>query len=142
MEPRYTAHETSLGWQVFKNYGNGSVLNGVHRTREDAEAKIAQLTVNDTKRFAISDARARAKNQCECEGECARDVHAGRCTNINDSLCDELGSTPVALKPVFRNHDLNDLRPDNIRLYCQLCRQRHDAEELGSDALFDIAASA
>lgn len=136
MPARYEISETPHGWQIFKTFGNGGCVGGPERTRELAEAKMARVNLAEAKRFAFADARRRAGNQCECGGVCG--VHPTRCSNIGGDTAVGLGE--IGLQVIVVNHDAEDLGLDNLRVVCQLCRQYHDAEAFGGEALFDIAA--
>lgn len=134
---RYDVIETPVGWRVVEHTtGRDKVHVKAFRTEAAARSRAATLTAAWLYRNACAEARKRAKNRCECRGECQRG-HPGRC-ELLDGESDRIPGGPVVLKPVAINHNNDDLRPDNIRLYCQLCRQRHDAEAAGGEALFDI----
>jgi hypothetical protein len=39
---------------------------------------------------------------------------------------------------VALNFDDDDVRAENLRAYCQFCRQHYDAQRAGGDALFEV----
>ncbi|MCB1288447.1 MAG: hypothetical protein KDB47_12275 [Mycobacterium sp.] len=137
MSERYEVSETPHGWRVFKTFGNGGSVGKPVRTRELAEAAMARLDLADAKRSAFSDARSRARNQCECAGECGDAHGTARWARIGGDASPGLGS--IALQVIVVDRDADNLHPDNLRVVCQLCRQHYDAAAFGGAALFEIS---
>jgi hypothetical protein len=69
----------------------------------------------------------RAQRRCECEGECGRGTHAGRCPNIHGQSAYGTGSK-VVLTVAHLNHTPEDCRDDNLRAMCQGCHLHYDIE--------------
>lgn len=69
--------------------------------------------------------RARAENRCECEGECGRGTHDGRCPNVQGGAAYGTGSL-VVLTTAHLNHIPEDCRPENLRSMCQGCHLHYD----------------
>ena len=62
----------------------------------------------------------RAGWRCECEGECDRGTHGGRCPNRHNRLA--YGTTSVViLTTAHLNHTPEDCRPENLKVMCQGC---------------------
>ncbi|WP_411078350.1 hypothetical protein [Streptomyces sp. cmx-10-25] len=76
---------------------------------------------------AISRAiKTRAGWRCECEGECGRGTHPGRCPNRHDTPAYGTGSR-VILTTAHLDHTPEHCHPDNLRAMCQGCHLHHDA---------------
>jgi hypothetical protein len=69
----------------------------------------------------------RAAGRCECEGECGRGTHDGRCPNLHDAPAYGTGSK-VVLTTAHLNHQPEDCRPENLRAMCQGCHLHYDRE--------------
>lgn len=69
----------------------------------------------------------RADSRCECEGECGRGTHTGRCPNIHSLKAYGTGST-VVLTVAHLNHTPEDSADDNLRAMCQGCHLHYDLE--------------
>lgn len=138
---RYDVIETPVGWRVMERNANGDkVHQKIFRSEVSAWRRANQLTAQWLLINATANVRKRAKNRCECLGECDRG-HKARCGN-RDGESDRIpGGAAVVLSVIAINHDTNDLREANLRVYCQLCRLYHDAEEAGTEALFTIGAT-
>jgi hypothetical protein len=127
----------SGGWRVMEENANGQKIHQrTYWTRGEALHRAAALSATWAKVTAVSAVRKRAKNRCECAGECERG-HRGRCGCMAGAR-DRVPGTAVVLVVVALNHHDDDLRLDNLRAYCQLCRQYHDADDVGADPLFSI----
>ncbi|QFG09092.1 HNH endonuclease [Mycobacterium phage ThulaThula] len=69
----------------------------------------------------------RAGGRCECEGECGRGTHEGRCPNRHHRPAYGTGSR-VVLTTAHLNHQPEDCRDDNLRAMCQGCHLHYDRE--------------
>lgn len=69
----------------------------------------------------------RADSQCECEGECGRGTHRGRCPNYHGLKAYGTGSV-VVLTVAHLNHIPEDCRDDNLRAFCQGCHLHYDRD--------------
>lgn len=69
----------------------------------------------------------RADGRCECEGECGRGTHAGRCPNRHGRPAYGTGST-VVLTVAHLDHTPENCDPANLRAMCQACHLNYDAE--------------
>ncbi len=69
----------------------------------------------------------RAGGRCECEGECGRGTHAGRCTNRQHQPAYGTGSR-VILTTAHLNNIPEDCRDENLRAMCQGCHLHYDRE--------------
>lgn len=69
----------------------------------------------------------RAGGRCECEGECGRGTHTGRCPNVHGRSAYGTGSK-VILTVAHLNHTPEDCRDENLRAMCQGCHLHYDAE--------------
>lgn len=68
--------------------------------------------------------RDRAKDQCECTGECA--LHRGnRCTETDLSDA-KYAQGKVILTVAHLNHCKSDCRPENLKAMCNTCHLRYD----------------
>ena len=68
----------------------------------------------------------RAEGQCECEGECGRGTHEGRCPNKHGEPAYGTGSK-VVLTVAHLNHTPEDCRDEVLRHMCQRCHLRYDS---------------
>ncbi|WP_433542079.1 hypothetical protein ACQP10_37975 (plasmid) [Streptosporangium sandarakinum] len=75
---------------------------------------------------AISDGIrfGRAQGVCECAGECGK--HPGRCLARHGEEHPDTGSV-VVLTAGHRNHQPEDVRPENLAAWCQRCHLAYDA---------------
>lgn len=71
--------------------------------------------------------KERAGYRCECEGECGRGTHDGRCPNINGEPAYGTGSK-VVLTTAHLNHTPEDCRDANLKSMCQGCHLHYDKE--------------
>jgi hypothetical protein len=71
--------------------------------------------------------RVRAGWRCECEGECGRGTHAGRCPNLQGEPAYGTGSK-VVLTVAHLDHEPEHCAPDNLRAMCQGCHLHYDRE--------------
>ncbi|UJL29955.1 hypothetical protein HZU38_05495 [Mycolicibacterium vanbaalenii] len=69
----------------------------------------------------------RAEGRCECEGECGRGTHVGRCPNVHRRPAYGTGST-VVLTVAHLNHTPEDCRDENLRAMCQGCHLHYDRD--------------
>ena len=69
----------------------------------------------------------RAQRRCECEGECGRGTHTGRCPNIHGQPAYGTGSK-VVLTVAHLNHTPEDCRDENLRAMCNGCHLHYDKE--------------
>jgi hypothetical protein len=69
----------------------------------------------------------RAGGRCECEGECGRGTHTGRCPNRNGGPAYATGSK-VVLTVAHLNHVPEDCRDENLRAMCNGCHLHYDRE--------------
>jgi hypothetical protein len=69
----------------------------------------------------------RAGNRCECEGECGRGTHAGRCPNYHGQSAYGTGSV-VVLTVAHLDHTPENCADDNLRAMCQGCHLHYDKE--------------
>lgn len=69
----------------------------------------------------------RARGRCECEGECGRGTHAGRCTNVNGGRAYGTGSR-VVLTTAHLDHTPENCDDDNLRAMCQGCHLHYDRD--------------
>lgn len=74
--------------------------------------------------------RARAKDQCECRGECGR-VHnwhgADRCAEFNRLPAAEFRGM-VVLTVAHLDHTPEHCADDNLKAMCQRCHLRYDRD--------------
>lgn len=72
--------------------------------------------------------------RCECEGECGRGTHAGRCPNLAGGLAygtwdpSRGRGTIVVLTVAHLDHVPENCDPDNLRAMCQGCHLHYDRE--------------
>ena len=67
----------------------------------------------------------RAGGRCECEGECGRGTHEGRCPNRNGQPAYGTGSL-VVLTTAHLDHTPENCDPANLRAMCQGCHLHYD----------------
>jgi 5-methylcytosine-specific restriction endonuclease McrA len=65
--------------------------------------------------------------QCECEGECGRGTHEGRCPNLHGRDAYGTGSA-VVLTIAHLDHTPENNEPENLRAMCQGCHLHYDRE--------------
>ena len=72
MNARYGVREVFNGrFRIVKRFGNEDFAErGSYATRELAEGRMAQLEQRAARSEAVAHAKRRAKNHCECKGEC------------------------------------------------------------------------
>lgn len=135
---RYDVIETPVGWRVVERNNNGEKVHlKIFRSEASAWRRAGQLTEQWLLINATANVRKRAKNRCECLGECDRG-HKTRCANHDGETGRIPGGAKVVLSVVVLDHDPANLRETNLRIYCQLCRLYHDADAQGADPLFTI----
>lgn len=78
-------------------------------------------TLSDSIRFE------RAGSRCECEGECGRGTHAGRCPNVHGGEAYGTGSR-VVLTVAHLDHTPENCDLANLRAMCQGCHLHYDLE--------------
>ena len=81
----------------------------------------------------------RAGGRCECEGECGRGTHAGRCPNEHGAPAYGTGST-VVLTVAHLCHT-PECR-DHVRAMCQGCHIHYDRDHHAQTRAQTIAAAA
>lgn len=65
--------------------------------------------------------------ECECEGECGRGTHVGRCPNVNGWRA--YGSESVVVLTIAHlDHTPEHNDPANLRAMCQGCHLHYDRE--------------
>jgi hypothetical protein len=69
----------------------------------------------------------RAGGRCECNGECGRGTHQGRCPNIHGGRAYGTGSN-VVLTTAHLNHTPEDCRDENLAAMCQGCHLHYDRD--------------
>lgn len=69
----------------------------------------------------------RAGGRCECEGECGRGTHEGRCPNQHGQAAYGTGSK-VILTTAHLNHTPEDCSDGNLRAMCQGCHLHYDRD--------------
>jgi hypothetical protein len=74
--------------------------------------------------LAVKDA---AGWRCECEGECGRGTHAGRCPNRHLQPAYGTGST-VILTCAHLDHTPENCSAENLRAMCQGCHLHYDRD--------------
>jgi hypothetical protein len=65
--------------------------------------------------------------QCECEGECGRGTHEGRCPNRQGAPAYGTGSKTV-LTTAHLDHTPENCDPANLRAFCQACHLHYDRD--------------
>jgi hypothetical protein len=134
---RFGVAEVPGGWRVVERHSRGvKIHKTVHGTLFDAQARAEALESAWRRSQAGQLARRRARGRCECVGECGR--HTASCGNLEGAPVAGLAPARVSLTLIAVNHDRDDLREDNMRLHCQLCRQHHDDQEYGAPGLFTL----
>lgn len=81
----------------------------------------------DWKQISISIREQRAQGRCECEGECGRGTHVGRCPNVNGRPAYGTGSK-VVLTVAHLDHTPENCDPANLRAMCQGCHLHYDRD--------------
>ena len=69
----------------------------------------------------------RALGRCECEGECGRGTHEGRCPNRHGQAAYGTGSK-VVLTTAHLDHTPENCDPANLRAMCNGCHLHHDRD--------------
>jgi hypothetical protein len=69
----------------------------------------------------------RALGRCECEGECGRGTHDGRCPNRNGYPAYGTGSR-VVLTVAHLDHAPENCDDDNLLAMCQGCHLHYDRD--------------
>lgn len=69
----------------------------------------------------------RAGGRCECQGECGRRTHSGRCPNTHTGRAYDTGSR-VLLTTAHLDHTPENCDPDNLRAMCQGCHLHYDRD--------------
>jgi hypothetical protein len=96
----------------------------------------------------------RALGRCECEGECGRGTHEGRCPNRHGEPAYGTGSR-VVLTCAHLDHTPENVDPANLRAMCNGCHLHYDREHhaqtaartraraatAGMEPMFEIAAN-
>lgn len=82
---------------------------------------------DDWRAIAASVKDDRARGRCECEGECGRGTHEGRCPNLHGGPAYGTGST-VVLTVAHLDHTPENCAPENLRAMCQGCHLHYDRE--------------
>lgn len=80
---------------------------------------------DDWKEFSNHIRFVRAKGRCECEGECGRGTHDGRCPNRHKEPAYGTGSK-VILTVAHLDHTPE--RRDNVKAMCQGCHLHYDRD--------------
>jgi hypothetical protein len=65
--------------------------------------------------------------RCECEGECGRGTHEGRCPNTHRGKAYGTGSL-VIMTVAHLDHTPENCCDDNLRHMCQGCHLHYDRE--------------
>lgn len=134
---RFGVIEVPGGWWVIEHTNEGDRMIGRRcKTEADAVAAMAKRTAQWLLMGAVKLVRKRSGERCECLGECDRG-HKARCPHRHGER-GRIPETEVKLTVVALNHDDDDLRPENLRHYCQLCRLYHDADADGAVPLFPL----
>ncbi len=140
MSARYGVREVIGGrHRVVKLFGNEDFAEKrSYATKELAEGRAAQLECAAARRDAVTEAKRRAKNHCECKGRCGQHFDSRRrCPWGEGEDMPGIGKVVLIAVPLDGNDD--NLSLTNIRMLCQLCKQHHDADRInGGAALFDI----
>jgi hypothetical protein len=138
VKKHYQVIEVPYGWRVVENNSAGTKFHArLYHTEADAQRRVEALRTTAAHLSAVTDVRKRAQFRCECLGECGRTHPEGRCQWLHgEVLAGMAGAVVLAVLPLDHNPD--NLDPANLRAYCQLCRQRHDADARNTDALFEI----
>lgn len=83
----------------------------------------------------------RALGRCECEGECGRGTHEGRCPNRHGQPAYGTGSK-VVLTTAHRDHQPENCEESNLFAACQGCHLHYDREHHAQTAARTRAAQA
>lgn len=75
----------------------------------------------------------RAKGRCECEGECGRGTHDGRCPNVHGGAAYGTGST-VCLTTAHLDHTPENCADNNLRAMCNGCHLHYDKDHHAATA--------
>lgn len=75
----------------------------------------------------------RAGGRCECEGECGRGTHEGRCPNRHGQPAYGTGSK-VCLTTAHLNHTPEDCDEANLKAMCQGCHLHYDKDHHAATA--------
>lgn len=86
---------------------------------------------NDWKEFSLMIRFERAKSQCECEGECGRGTHEGRCPNTHGNPAYGTGSK-VVLTVAHLTHEPECRDLDKVKAMCNGCHLHYDREHHAS----------
>lgn len=87
-----------------------------NRARYPADWKAVSTAIKD-----------RAGWRCECEGECGRGTHQGRCPNLHGQPAYGSEST-VVLTTAHLDHTPENCGPENLKAMCQGCHLHYDRE--------------
>lgn len=71
--------------------------------------------------------KERSEYQCECEGECGRGTHVGRCPNVHGGRAYGTGSQ-VILTTAHLDHTPENCADSNLKAMCQGCHLHYDRE--------------
>lgn len=71
--------------------------------------------------------KGRAGWRCECEGECGRGTHEGRCTNEHGGAAYGTGSK-VVLTTAHLDHTPENCKAENLKAMCQGCHLHYDKD--------------
>lgn len=71
--------------------------------------------------------KERAGGRCECEEECGRGTHQGRCPNLQGQPAYGSGST-VVLTCAHLDHTPEHCEDENLKSMCQGCHLHYDRE--------------
>ena len=71
--------------------------------------------------------KERAGWRCECEGECGRGTHDGRCPNLHGEPAYGTGSK-VVLTTAHLDHTPENCGAENLKAMCQGCHLHYDKE--------------
>lgn len=140
MSARYGVREVTGGrHRVVKCFGNGGFAEKQsYATNDLAQGRARQLEHAAARRDVVAEAKRRAKNHCECRGECGHLHLASRICPFGEGE-QMAGIGKAVLVAVALDGNDDDLSLDNIKMLCQLCKQHHDADRInGGAALFDI----
>jgi len=69
--------------------------------------------------------KERAEWRCECEGECGRGSHIGRCSNTHNEPAYD-SKYNVILTTAHLDHVPENCEPDNLKAMCQACHLSYD----------------
>lgn len=84
--------------------------------------------------------KTRAGWRCECEGECGRGTHEGRCPNRHGQPAYVTGSR-VVLTTAHLDHMPENCADDNLKAMCQGCHLHYDREHHAETRRASIAAA-